>query len=137
MSTIKDRLENAAFPEDYAGILADALGITPGNFLNVKDTLYHFRRLDESQAAEVMGRIAARDRGANPYSVLLLYPEYANDTGYETYYAFVEAPGPAEAVAAARRKALAAQDGVVFPPDDFLPLLVTAGYNYGEPLPEK
>ena len=26
-----------------------------------------------------------------PYSVLLLYPDYANDSGTETYYAFVEA----------------------------------------------
>ncbi len=29
-----------------------------------------------------------------PYSVLLLYPDYANDSGTETYYAFVEAADP-------------------------------------------
>jgi hypothetical protein len=70
----------------------------------------------------------------NPYSVLLLYPDYANDTGSETYYALVEAPDPIEAVTVARRQALAAQEGVIFPPDDFVPLLVTPGHHYSEPL---
>jgi hypothetical protein len=69
-----------------------------------------------------------------PYSVLLLYPDYANDGGDETYYAWVEAPDPVEAVTVARRQALAAQEGLIFPPDDFTPLLVTEGHHRGEPL---
>jgi hypothetical protein len=68
-----------------------------------------------------------------PYSVLLLYPDYANDSGLETYYAFVKAPSPLEAVAQAQRQAVEAQDGVVFPPDDFAPLLVTEGYHAALP----
>jgi len=51
--------------------------------------------------------------GTRPYSVLLLYPDYANDSGTETYYAFVDATGPIEAVApcpAARPSRL--QDGI-------------------------
>jgi hypothetical protein len=71
---------------------------------------------------------------SKPYSVLLLYPDYANDNGTETYYAFVEASDPIEAVAAAQRQAVAAQDGVDIEPDDFAPLLVTQGHHYGEPL---
>jgi hypothetical protein len=69
-----------------------------------------------------------------PYSVLLLYPDYANDGGNETYYTFVEALDPGEAIVVAKRQALAAQDGVIFPPDDFTPLLVTEGRNYGQPI---
>jgi hypothetical protein len=69
--------------------------------------------------------------------VLLLYPDYANDSGIETYYAFVEATDPIAAVAVAKRQAVAAQEGVVFPPDDFAPLLVTEGHHYGQPLLDK
>ena len=68
------------------------------------------------------------------YSVLLLYPDYANNTGNETYYALVEAVGPNEAVAVARRQAVAAQDGIEIEPDDFIPLLVTPGHHHSEPL---
>ncbi|WP_422927487.1 hypothetical protein [Singulisphaera sp. PoT] len=42
-----------------------------------------------------------------PYSVLLLYPDYANLSGADTYYAFVKAPDPLTAVARARRDAAA------------------------------
>ena len=45
-----------------------------------------------------------------PYSVLLLYPDDVNDSGTETYYTFVEAPDAIEAVAAARREAVTAQE---------------------------
>jgi hypothetical protein len=69
-----------------------------------------------------------------PYSVLLLYPDYVNDTGYETYYVLVEAADPDEAVAAAQREAVAAQDGIEIEPDDFHPLLVTPGHHDSETL---
>lgn len=72
-----------------------------------------------------------------PYSVLLLYPDYANDGGSETYYAWVEAPDAAGAVTVARRQALDAQEGLIFPPDDFTPLLVIEGRHRGEPLDNK
>jgi len=69
-----------------------------------------------------------------PYSVLLRYPDYADDTGYETYYALVEAAGPDEAVAVAQRQAAAAQEGIEIEPDDFHPLLVTPGHHDSDPL---
>ena len=37
--------------------------------------------------------------GDKQYSLLLLYPDYANDSGTETYYAFVDATDAIEAVA--------------------------------------
>ncbi len=74
------------------------------------------------------------DSGKKPYSVLLLYPDYANDSGTETYYAFVEALDPIEAVAVAQREAVTAQDGLDVDSEDFAPLLVTPGHNYSEPL---
>jgi hypothetical protein len=74
------------------------------------------------------------DSGKIPYSVLLLYPDYANDTGTETYYAFVEAVDPIEAVATAQGQAVTAQDGMHIDSDDFAPLLVTPGHNRSEPL---
>lgn len=72
-----------------------------------------------------------------PYSVLLLYPDYANDSGYETFYAFVTACDPLDAVAVARRQAVAVNDCVEIEPDDFHPLLVTEGHHVGEPLWDK
>ena len=77
---------------------------------------------------------AGSDPVQKPYSVLLLYPDYADDTGYETYYALVEAADPDEAVAEARREAVAAQEGIEIAPDDFIPLLVTPGHHDSEPL---
>jgi hypothetical protein len=74
------------------------------------------------------------DPADKPYSVLLLYPDYANDNGYETYYAFVEAPDPIAAVAVAQRQAVEAQEGIEIEPDDFVPLLMTEGHHEGQPL---
>jgi hypothetical protein len=74
------------------------------------------------------------DSAKRPYSVLLLYPDYANDSGTETYYAFVEALDPIEAVATAQLEAATAQDGVDVDSEDFAPLLVTPGHNRSEPL---
>jgi hypothetical protein len=77
---------------------------------------------------------AGSDSGKKPYSVLLLYPDYANDTGTETYYAFVEALDPIQAVALAQREAVTAQECMDGDPEDFAPLLVTPGHNCSEPL---
>jgi hypothetical protein len=60
MSTIYDRLDTAGLPDGYADILMDVLAIGLANFLSVKDALFHFRSLDEEQAAEVMQAIAER-----------------------------------------------------------------------------
>jgi hypothetical protein len=59
MSTTFDRLQTASFPDDYADILMDVL-VIGDNFLSVKDVLYHFRRLNDDQATEVMQLIADR-----------------------------------------------------------------------------
>ena len=64
---------------------------------------------------------AGNDSAKKPYSVLLLYPDYANDSGTETYYAFVEATDPIEAVAMAQREAVTTQDGMDGDPEDFAP----------------
>jgi hypothetical protein len=77
---------------------------------------------------------AASSSGKNPYSVLLLYPDYANDNGTETFYTFVDAVDPIDAVAAAQREAVIAQNGLDVEAEDFVPLLVTPGHNYSEPL---
>jgi hypothetical protein len=61
MSTTADRLDTAAFPDDYADILIETLGIAEANYLNVKDALDHYRRLDDDRAAEVMRRIAEHE----------------------------------------------------------------------------
>lgn len=58
MSNTTHRLHTAAFPQDYAEILIETLGIGEANFLSVKDALYHFRHLDDDQAAEAMRHIA-------------------------------------------------------------------------------
>ena len=50
-------LDTAAFPEDYAEHLVEILDITRSNFLSIKDALYHFRGLDDDQAAQVMREI--------------------------------------------------------------------------------
>jgi hypothetical protein len=72
--------------------------------------------------------------GKRPYSVLLLYPDYANDSGTETYYAFVDAADPIDAVTQAQRQASEAQDGIDIEPDDFAALLVTQGHPCSEAL---
>lgn len=70
-----------------------------------------------------------------PYSVLLLYPDYASDAfGHETYYAFVEARDPTDAVEVAQREAVAAQDAEIDNPADFHPLLVVEGHHVSQPI---
>jgi hypothetical protein len=69
------------------------------------------------------------ESGNKPYSVLLLYPDYASDSGTETYYAFVTAPDPTEAVAVAQREAVTSQHGLDVSSEDFAPLLVTVGHH--------
>jgi hypothetical protein len=77
---------------------------------------------------------AGSEFAKKPYSVLLLYPDYANDSGTETYYAFVEALDPIEAIALAQREAISVQESVDGDTDDFAPLLVTPGHNVSEAL---
>jgi hypothetical protein len=76
------------------------------------------------------------DPGKKPHSVLLLYPDYANDGGAETYYAWVEASGPIAAIAEARRQAMATNEWTEedVNPDDFVALLVIEGHHRGEPV---
>jgi hypothetical protein len=69
-----------------------------------------------------------------PYSVLLLYPDYATDGRTETHYAWVEAHDPSAAVAEAQRHALAANAWSDTDPADFIPLLVIGGHHYGQPV---
>ena len=109
--------------EEAAGLLSGAI---KSEIDDAAGTVTFTSRCEESPAVS--------DPEQNPYSVLLLYPDYANDSGYETYYALVEAADPDEAVAAAQREAAAAQEGIEIEPDDFHPLLVTPGHHDSEPL---
>ena len=78
--------------------------------------------------------VGGRWVASRPYSVLLLYPDYANDGGSETYYAWVEAPDPIAAVAEAQRQALATNEWTDRDPAGFVPLLVIEGHHYGRPM---
>lgn len=81
---------------------------------------------------------ASTDVAIRPYSVLLLYRDYANDGGNETYYAWVKAPDPITAIADAQRQAQEANEWDIpenyADPNDFVPLLVTEGHHCGQPI---
>lgn len=71
------------------------------------------------------------------YSVLLLYPlePYENP---ETFYAFVEAEDPNQAVILAQKEAVKANSETMsYLPMEFEPLLVTEGENPSLPLYNK
>ena len=89
-------------------------------------------------AAERAASPTPGDPAKRPYSVLLLYPDWANDDGNETYYAFVEAPDPVAAVAEAQQRALETNGWDVpedaADPDEFVPLLVIEGHHFGQPM---
>lgn len=95
---------------------------------------------DLAEAARACDAAIAQAMGSSlpwedeSYSVLLLYPDHANDSGTETYYAFVKAPDPLAAVAHARREAVATQGFEQIDPEDFAVLLVTQGHHASEPL---
>ena len=91
-----------------------------------------FLKLPKSQWDPVP--TTASPSGKKPYSVLLLYPDYVNDSGTATYYAIVQATDPDEAVAQAQQEAATSQDGVEMEPGDFAPLLVTQGHHASESL---
>ena len=74
MSTTANRLDTAAFPEDYADILIETLAITAANYPSVKDAINHYRRLDDGQAAEVMQRIAEHEDAIPPDETPLADP---------------------------------------------------------------
>lgn len=69
------------------------------------------------------------------YSVLLLCPDYLRDYDAETFYTFVTAPDPQQAVSLARAEAVvaaAAQEDVaagLADEEDFVVLLVVEGYH--------
>jgi hypothetical protein len=87
-----------------------------------------------AEAEMAVQRTVTSDPARKPYSVLLLYPDYANDGGNETYYDWVNAPDPIAAIAEAQRQALAANEWDDADPADFVPLLVTIGHHYGQPM---
>ena len=124
--TVRESARLQTFPDDFVfhGAWSEAMRQL-GNAVPVN--------LAVVLALEVRAKLATNGE-AEPYSVLLLYPDYANHSGNETYYAFVTASDPLDAVAKAQQKAAAAQEGIDIQPDDFAPLLVTEGHNYGQPL---
>ena len=77
---------------------------------------------------------AATSEEVTPYSVLLLFPDYLNDSGTSTYYMFVNAPDPLAAVMAAQAEAAAGPGRGPDDAEDFAPLLVLQGHHASEPL---
>lgn len=69
-------------------------------------------------------------RGMNmkSFSVLLMYPDYMSD-GVETFYDFVRADTPDEAVAKARKRAVKQNEMEQDQADDFAELLVLPGHK--------
>lgn len=61
-----------------------------------------------------------------PYSVLLLYPNYANENGNDTYFTHVETANAADAVEATRQEASKQTDDC--PAADFALLAVFDGH---------
>jgi hypothetical protein len=88
MSTTADRLDTAAFPEDYADILIETLAVTAANYLSVKDALDHYRRLDDDQAALVMRQIAEHEDANRPDETPLADPVryFRGPSGTRYYY---------------------------------------------------
>ena len=70
------------------------------------------------------------------YSVLLLYPDYMNDDGTETYFAHVEADDVADAVKAAQIGAADANNCAPETADDFAELITFPGHIEPCPLVE-
>jgi hypothetical protein len=61
-----------------------------------------------------------------PYSVLLLYPDYANENGNDTYLAHVETADATDAFEAAQQQACEQNDDI--PSDDFALLAIFDGH---------
>lgn len=66
-----------------------------------------------------------------PYSVLLLYPDYIADAYGETYYDFVLATCPKDAVKRARDRRIKTNDLSIEDFEDLAVQLVTEGHNKG------
>jgi hypothetical protein len=109
--------------EEAAGLLSGAI---QSEIDEAAGTVTFTSRCEESPTGS--------DPVQKPYSVLLLYPDHINEGGTETYYAWVEAADPIQAVAQAQREAVAANDCVESEQQDFAPLLVTSGHHDSEAL---
>lgn len=68
------------------------------------------------------------------YSVLLLYPDYLNDDGLETYFAHVEGDSWNDAVKAAQIEAAEANNCAPAEADDFAELITFPGHIEACPL---
>lgn len=68
------------------------------------------------------------------YSVLLLYPDYLNDDGLETYFAYVEGDSWNDAVKAAQIEAAEANNCAPAEADDFAELITFPGHIEACPL---
>jgi hypothetical protein len=68
---------------------------------------------------------AARAKGPQAYSVLLLYPDYVTSGGHETYLAYVSAKTVAGAIRLARAEVMKGCDTIENPNDLFVHLVTT------------
>lgn len=71
------------------------------------------------------------------YTVILLYPDYMQDSGRETYITHVSATNPDSALRIARRQAVAANpDQEIDDPTDFAMVAVFLGHHEHNPTSE-
>jgi hypothetical protein len=143
--TVRERQPDGTWrivpPSDWEDGAPAATAAVPRLLAACRMVVDRWERGDLAEAARACGAAIAEagnaaplppgDPAKKPYSVLLLYPDYANGSGTETYYAFVEAADPIDAVAVAQRQASGEDEHA---PDDYAPLLVIEGHHYGQPL---
>ena len=70
-------------------------------------------------------------KNLKPYSVLLMYPDYVADVYGETYYDFVAATSPKDAVKIARERCAEAHNLDLEDWEDLAVVLITEGHNKG------
>lgn len=96
-----------------------------------KQNRFDYEAAAERASGHFQAELADERLVVKPYSVLLLYPDYLQDEGNETYYALVEASDAPNAARAAQQQALAGS-GLDVTSDDFAVLLVVTGHHLAE-----
>ena len=92
----------------------------------------HLESIMEKLGPDGEHMIAPSTPDARTFTVVLLYPDYMNDSGTETYICDVEAPDRERAITLAQEKASQAQGDDPPEPDDFAPLAVFLGPTHLE-----
>lgn len=103
--------------------------------LTIDRSKMHYEAEQEEEQAKP--KRAKKSSPGKLYSILLLYPDYINDSGTETYFAHVRATKDYQAVSRARAQAKKANADTVQNADDFTVLLCLEGHHPSLPLYDK